>query len=234
METLVPGRMVRAGLLLLPLLLCFGLRDCQTAINLTALRDIVDHVDKYGFTTEYAFAVSLNKSYCQNATDIKAVLPLDELRAMQAAINEGDRLYNPSQGNIVAAAVPNKPREHAERRLLQGDQDSPVSKLLARTSRENNNNICLIFFTLNSPCVGKCLNDKTQYNILQPVSDIFGSIRDNYKAFVFQKIWYERNETRESLLKAWHQMKNVPLYRCDNTGCKDCFGNNPDACMYGM
>ncbi|KAM9113621.1 uncharacterized protein ACDP82_020262 isoform 4-T4 [Pangshura tecta] len=238
METLVPRRMPRAGLLLLPLLLCFG-PETAGSISTQVLRHIVDHVDKHGFETEYAFAVSLKKLYCQNAADIEAVLPIDELRAMQAAISGGDRLYDPGQGNIVAAAVramPNMYTEHAEWRLLQGGRNSPVSKLLARTSGQNNNNICLIFFTLSSPCVGKCLNDKKHYNILEPVSNIFGPIDNNYKAFVFRKIFHnDRNhETRESLLKAWQQMKNVPLYLCDNKDCRDCFGNNSDDCMDGM
>ncbi|CAM4702881.1 unnamed protein product [Caretta caretta] len=44
METLVPGRMPRAGLLLLTLLLCFG-PETVRIINPAALREIVDHVD---------------------------------------------------------------------------------------------------------------------------------------------------------------------------------------------
>ncbi|CAM2110258.1 unnamed protein product [Caretta caretta] len=117
--------MPRAGLLLLTLLLCFG-PETVRIINPAALREIVDHV-----------------------------LPGNKLWDMQAAINEEGGLHDTDEGHIVAARMKHLGRagEHAERHLLQGNQNSPVQKLLAWTYNERS---CLIFFTIHSPCAGMC------------------------------------------------------------------------------
>ncbi|XP_039366891.1 uncharacterized protein LOC120388865 [Mauremys reevesii] len=226
METMVSGRMPRAGLLLLPLLLCFG-PETVGSINPSALRETVDHVDKDGLAVEYAFAVSLQKASCENPSGLEQVLRRNKLRDMQAAINPEGVLYDPDEGPIVAARMQRLGRagEHAELRLLQGDRNSPVQKLLARTYNERS---CLIFFTVRSPCAGTCLLVKRPHNILQMVSDTFRPIDHNYKAFIFRQIYrQDRDLDPQSLLEAWHQLPNVPLLRCDTNGCRDCRGNDP-------
>ncbi|XP_065427238.1 uncharacterized protein LOC135976267 [Chrysemys picta bellii] len=222
METMVPGRMTRAGLLLLPLLLCF-VPETTGNIDEKRLRDIVDHVDRYGVAEQYAFAVSLNRTYCQNTAGLKRELPAHKLQQMRNALNQMGGLYDPADGHIVAATVnrlESGAGQHAEWRLLQGGQNSPVQKLLARTSGQNS---CLIFFSLNSPCVGTCLAENGPYSILQMVSDTFHPIDDDYKAFVFRQIyWQDQNQWQ-----AWHQLRNVPLYRCKNR-CWNCHEENPN------
>ncbi|XP_023968108.2 uncharacterized protein LOC112060693 [Chrysemys picta bellii] len=237
METLVSGWLPRAGLLLLPLLLCFG-PETTRSINPAALRDIVDHADKDGLAVEYAFAVSLEKASCENPSGLEQMLPRNKLWEMQAAINAEGSLYDPDEGPIVAAWMKHLGRggEHAEWRLLQGDQNSPVQKLLARPYNERS---CLIFFTVRSPCAGTCLLVKRPHNILQMVSDTFRPIDHNYKAFVFRQIYrQDRDLDPQSLLEAWHRLPDVPLLRCDTKGCRDCRGNDPNtdtnACLDEM
>ncbi|CAM5130770.1 unnamed protein product [Natator depressus] len=216
METLVPGRMPRAGFLLLPLLLCFGTETVEST-KPAALREIVDHVDKDGLAVEYAFAVSLEKATCENPSGLEQVLPRNKLQDMQAAIKQEGGLQDPDKGNIVAAWMKN----------------SPVQKLLVRTYNERS---CLIFFTIHSPCAGTCQLVKRPRNILQMVSDTFRPIDNNYKAFVFRQIYrQDRDLGPKSLLEAWHRLPNVPLLRCDTNGCRDCRGNDPktdtNACL---
>ncbi|CAM4671919.1 unnamed protein product [Lepidochelys olivacea] len=216
METLVPGRMPRAGLLLLPLLLCFGTETVEST-KPTALREIVDHVDKDGLAVEYAFAVSLEKATCENPSGLEQVLPRNKLQDMQEAIKQEGGLQDPDKGNIVAARMKN----------------SPVQKLLVRTYNERS---CLIFFTIHSPCAGTCQLVKRPHNILQMVSDTFRPIDHNYKAFVFRQIYrQDRDLGPKSLLEAGHRLPNVPLLRCDTNGCRDCRGNDPktdtNACL---
>ncbi|XP_044844273.1 scavenger receptor cysteine-rich domain-containing group B protein-like [Mauremys mutica] len=197
------------------------------SINPAALRETVDHVDKDGLAVEYAFAVSLQKASCENPSGLEQVLRRNKLRDMQAAINPEGVLYDPDEGPIVAARMQRLGRagEHAEWRLLQGDRNSPVQKLLARTYNERS---CLIFFTIRSPCAGTCLLVKRPHNILRMVSDTFRPIDHNYKAFVFWQIYrQDRDLDSQSLLEAWHQLPNVPLLRCDTNGCRDCRGNDP-------
>ncbi|XP_043357155.1 uncharacterized protein LOC119847442 [Dermochelys coriacea] len=224
METPVSGWMLRAGLLLLPLLLCFG-PETVGSTKPAALREIVDHVDKDGLAVEYAFAVSLEKATCENPSDLEQVLPRNKLWDMQAAINQEDNLDDPDEGHIVAP-----------RMKKQGDQNSPVQKLLVRTYNERS---CLIFFTIHLPCAGTCLLGKRPHNILWLVSDTFRPIDHNYKAFVFRQIYrQDRDLDPKSLLEAWHRLPDVPLLRCDTKGCRDCRGNDPNtktnACLDEM
>ncbi|CAM4702929.1 unnamed protein product [Caretta caretta] len=224
METLVSGRMLRAGLLLLPLLLCFGPETVGSSNPIT-LGEIVDHVDKDGLAVEYAFAVSLEKASCENTSSLEQVLLRNKLWDMQAAINQVGGLQNPDEGHIVAP-----------RMKQQGDQNSPVQKILAQIYNERS---CLIFFTVHSPCAGTCLLGKRPHNILWLVSDTFRPIDHNYKAFVFRQIYrQDRDLGPKSLLEAWHRLPDVPLLRCDTTGCRDCRRNDPNtdtnACLDEM
>ncbi|XP_044845118.1 uncharacterized protein LOC123350550 [Mauremys mutica] len=224
---MVSGRMLRAGLLLLPLLFCFR-PETVGSINPAVLRETVDHVDKDGLAVEYAFAVSLQKASCENPAGLEQVLRRNKLRDMLAAINPEGVLYDPDEGPIVAARMQRLGRagEHAEWRLLQGDRKSPVQKLLARTYNERS---CLIFFTILSPCAGTCLLVKRSHNILRMVSDTFRPIDHNYKAFVFRQIYrQDRDLDPQSLLEAWHRLPDVPLLRCDTNVCRDCRGNDPN------
>ncbi|XP_043357617.1 uncharacterized protein LOC122457322 [Dermochelys coriacea] len=220
METLVSGWMTRAGLLLLPLLLCFGPETVES-INPVTLGEIVDHVDKDGLAVEYAFAVSLEKATCENPSGLEQVLPRNKLWDMQAAINQEDNLDDPDEGHIVAP-----------RMKKQGDQNSSVQKLLVRTYNKRS---CLIFFTIHSPCAGTCLLGKRPHNILWLVSYIFCPIDHNYKAFIFRQA---RDLGPKSLLEAWHRLPNMPLLCCDTKGCGDCRGNDPNidtnACLDEM
>ncbi|XP_053865553.1 uncharacterized protein LOC128826329 [Malaclemys terrapin pileata] len=240
MEPQVPGRMPRAGLLLLPLLLCFG-PETAGSIDPAALKKIVDHVhNNGGVNKQYAFAVSLPHDTCRNPQDVATYLPMAQLTDMRKKIDSFGALYNQPNGNIVAARPKevNKPKgkytEHSEWRLLSGP-NSLVAQLTARTYGQNS---CLILFTFNSPCSTKCLREAGRSNIVQMTSDAFSAINNNYKAFVFQKIFHydmKPEVTRKDLLDAWHRLRDVPLLRCDNNGCQDCASVAPEhnPCLAG-
>ncbi|KAG6922809.1 hypothetical protein G0U57_000970 [Chelydra serpentina] len=226
MEPQVLGWMPRAGLLLLPLLLCFG-PETAGSINPAMLRKIVDHVhNNGGVNKQYAFAATLPHATCNNPQDVATYLPIRQLADMRNKIRPFGALYNPPSGNIVAArpreviTPSGKYTEHSEWRLLSGS-NSLVAQLTARTYGRNS---CLIFFTFNSPCSTKCLREAGRSNIVGMTSAAFSPINNNFKAFVFQKIFdYDLKPvvTRQALLDAWHRLRDVPLLRCDN-GCQDC------------
>ncbi|XP_065427253.1 uncharacterized protein LOC135976271 [Chrysemys picta bellii] len=145
METLMPGRMPRAGLLLLPLLLCFG-PETARSIDQVALKAIVDHVHQYrpvtapAPTDQYAVAISLPQSMCNgiSPSELNEHLPVSELQAMKSKL-ETDLLYEGD--HVVAAAKPNKHAEsgtqylHSEWLMFHLDQNgvSPVSRLLDKS-----------------------------------------------------------------------------------------------------
>ncbi|XP_039374515.1 uncharacterized protein LOC120394320 [Mauremys reevesii] len=140
MEPQVLGRMPRAGLLLLlPLLLCFG-PETAGSINRAALQKIVDHVDKYLRLGElqYAFVVSLPRELCDDPSKqfnnmLEEKLPNKTLDAMKQALRKNGGLYNPKNGNIIAARPRYKKThsEHSEWLLLHGDKNSRNSQNLA-------------------------------------------------------------------------------------------------------
>ncbi|CAM4617325.1 unnamed protein product [Lepidochelys kempii] len=105
---------------------------------------------------------------------------------------------------------------------------------MARTYGQNS---CLILFTFNSPCSTKCLLEAGRSNIVGMTSAAFSAIDNNYKAFVFQKIFdYDLRPvvTRQDLLEAWHRLRDVPLLRCDNSSCQDCAVDGmPNPCLTG-
>ncbi|CAM4702801.1 unnamed protein product, partial [Caretta caretta] len=240
MEPQVPGWMLRAGLLLLLLLLCFG-TETVGSIDPATLRVIVDYVNHYGgVNSQYAFAVSLPHATCRKPQNIERYLPRTQLGDMKDIIRPFGALYNPPSGNIVAARpreviIPTgKYTEHSEWRLLSG-RKSLVAQLMHRTYGQNS---CLILFTFNSPCSTKCLRKAGRSNIVQMTSAAFLAIDNNYKAFVFQKIFsYDLRPvvTRQDLLQAWHRLRHVPLLRCDNNGCQDCAATDPEnnRCLAG-
>ncbi|KAH1181172.1 hypothetical protein KIL84_002106 [Mauremys mutica] len=95
--------MPRAGLLLLPLLLCFR-PETVRSINPAALSVIVDHVNCYGrVNKQYAFAATLPHITCSNPQNVATYLPMAQLADMRETIGLSDALYNPPSGNIVAA-----------------------------------------------------------------------------------------------------------------------------------
>ncbi|CAM5173145.1 unnamed protein product [Eretmochelys imbricata] len=240
MEPQVQGQMPRAGLLLLPLLLCFGPETAGT-IDLAALKNIVDHVNNNGgVNKQYAFAATLPHATCSDPQDVATYLPMTQLADMRKTIGLFGALYNPPSGNIVAArpkevtTQSRKYTEHSEWRLLSGP-NSLVAQLMHRTYGQNS---CLILFTFNSPCSTKCLREAGRSSIVQMTSAAFLAIDNNYKAFVFQKIFsYDLRPvvTRQDLLQAWHRLRHVPLLRCDNNGCQDCAATDPEnnPCLAG-
>ncbi|XP_074873955.1 uncharacterized protein LOC142025235 [Carettochelys insculpta] len=245
MEPQVPGWKLRAGLLLLPLLLCFG-PETTGSIDLDTLRVIVGYVNRYGgVDRQYAFATALPHDICSSsgtAKNIDQYVPRTQLSDMKGVLSQFGALYNPSRPpwNIVAARPKEvltqrgKFTEHSEWRLLSGPQ-SPVAQLTARTFGQNS---CLILFTFNSPCSTKCLRERGLYNIVNMTRTAFHPINNNFKAFVFQRIFdYDltNNVTRGGLLKAWHMLQEVPLMRCENNVCHDCAAKEPrnNPCLAG-
>ncbi|XP_053865946.1 uncharacterized protein LOC128826605 [Malaclemys terrapin pileata] len=230
--------MPRAGLLLLPFLLCFG-PETAGSIDPAALKVIVDYVNQPITLREfqYAFVVSLRREKCDQPTNLQEQLPKEALNDMNKALTKQGSQYIPNNWPIVAAR-PKSQRthwEHSERRLLNGGQNSLVAQLKARTCTPN---CCLILFTFNSPCTSMCLVENGPYNILSMTSNTFSDVNNNYKAFVFQRIYANDTRpvvTRHELLQAWHRLPNVSLLRCDHNGCQDCAATDPEnnPCLAG-
>ncbi|XP_044844237.1 uncharacterized protein LOC123349967 [Mauremys mutica] len=160
-----------------------------------------------GVNSQYAFTTALPHGTCSNPQDVATYLHKHQLKAMREMIRPFGALYNPPSGNIVATRPKEviKPRgkytEHSEWHLLSSP-NSLVAQLTARTYGQNS---CLILFTFNSPCSTKYLREAGRSNIMGMTSAAFSAIDNNFKAFVFQKIFdYDMKPevTRQALLQA--------------------------------
>nr|XP_055053376.1 uncharacterized protein LOC129438604 [Misgurnus anguillicaudatus] len=132
---------------------------------------------------------------------------------------------------LIAAGVQKPPHTaHSEFLLLNPANKSPLTYLLNKR-----NDGCVVFYTLNSPCMNTCLTGK--YNIIPGVDEL-----KNYqgiKAFAFKNIWTHDQGEPELKEKLKTIADRVPLYRCQNNKqCILCGEPNsnaeiPDACLSG-
>lgn len=118
---------------------------------------------------------------------------------------------------LIAAGVQKEPNPaHSEYLLLNPVNNSPLTYLLNKKK-----DACVVFYTLNSPCVNTCLTGR--HNIIPGIDKL-----KNYqgiKAFAFKNIWiHDQGEQNKEKLK--ENLKKiadrVPLYRCRNNACTLC------------
>lgn len=189
---------------------------------------------------QYSLAVVLPRQECNHQGTHNFGDSTAQIRQGLSSIN---RIYT---GNRVIAARPmfyvNLPTDHAEYRLLTNEEGpSLMSQLINRWQLQLS---CTVFFTLNSPCGGKCADPGHLYNILQFLG-VFNNLDHNFVAFVFQDIFdYELTHiTRQEMLLLLQNIHvnggNIPVFRCPlgQNVCIDCMADpNPQTnqCLAGM
>lgn len=84
---------------------------------------------------------------------------------------------------------------------------------------------CVVFYTLNSPCIDRCLNKKHKDNIIPGLDEL--KEYQGIKAFVYSNI-NTKDKGKENLREALKKIADrVPLYRCNQQGCILC--GEPDS-----
>ncbi|XP_077772813.1 uncharacterized protein LOC114583659 [Podarcis muralis] len=230
MEPTVSRSRLGFSLLSVTFLLCLT-SGAFGSIDPDKLKAIIDYIREFGLPyNHYAVAVRLDNTYCRNPTrrNLQAALPRHEMIQMKRKIMRPNGMYNPHLIGDVVAARPmflTHSAVHAEWRLLNGGQNSPVERILANKDQ----NSCLIFFSKLSPCVNRCLNENSMRNIVQVVIPLFNRFNEDARAFVFESI-YARDAEREDkvVLRAWQRIQNAPLFRCyaGNRACIKCFNHD--------
>ncbi|XP_068089291.1 uncharacterized protein [Hyperolius riggenbachi] len=176
------------------------------------------------FTFQYAFVVKLAATECRqlNENTIREALTLNQRQLND--LRNTVRNYGIYEGRrIVAASYSNEtPRNHAEYRLLESVNraPSPVQNLLNRGSRAG----CVVFYSLYSPCLTRCVNERRPYNIINEL-DVFNGIAEGNKAFVFRDVYSEDiDRSPTEIWQAWGALNNrMTLYRCTDNNCIRCF-----------
>uniref|UniRef100_A0A8C5MTL9 Uncharacterized protein n=1 Tax=Leptobrachium leishanense TaxID=445787 RepID=A0A8C5MTL9_9ANUR len=168
----------------------------------------------------YAYVVALKK--CNNLNTEKNVekalsLTDKEIMDIQQAIKD-QKVY---LGDNIAAATytgKGKTSKHSEYHLLTPsgkNKPSPVEALLKKQKGAK----CVLFYTLNSPCLGKCLNVEKSSSIVDKLN-VFSKIND--RALVFTDV-YRNDLNMENLADAFKTVNGkISLYRCLGKGCIRC------------
>lgn len=184
------------------------------------------------FTKEECDSLSSNNNNLQ-------ILKKEKANEITEALNNDDKIY---QGSQMVFATYKKEEEknfqiHSEYRLLfppLKNSVSPVQNLM----NKNPEAVCAIFYTLNSPCLGKCANSTNPRNILEKLSD-FQKFQNN-KAFVYQQLFYwdVNNKGKDDIWDGLTQVNNkMDVYRCSLNKCFKCFEKkenklqNKDDCL---
>lgn len=118
---------------------------------------------------------------------------------------------------LIAAGVQKKPNPaHSEFLLMNPPNNSPLTRLLNK--RKDG---CVVFYTLNSPCIDTCLNAKNTYNIIEGLNKL--KAYQGTKAFAFKNIWiHDQNRQNELKEKLKEITSRIPLYRCNGGACTLC------------
>lgn len=170
------------------------------------------------YVGQYAAAINVPIEQCQPSFEpsVKNFLKSDPSENVKNVIR-GDTNPVYTGTELIAAGVQAKPYPaHSEYLLLNPVNNSPLTHLLNKRK-----NACVVFYTLNSPCINTCLSGK--YNIIPGIDEL-----KNYqglKAFVFQNIWKhdQGEERKEQLRKKLKTIADrVTLFRCRNNTCILC------------
>lgn len=117
--------------------------------------------------------------------------------------------------------------EHAEYRLLKLEGQGGVSPVQDFMNKETAAK-CVIFYSLLSPCVDRCINQNKYFNILSSLENNFQQFED--RAFVYKIVYRTDQEKlndingRQEVINAWGGLNKVmPLFRCTGGNCQQCF-----------
>ncbi|KAI4871402.1 hypothetical protein NFI96_009404, partial [Prochilodus magdalenae] len=201
------------SVLLLAVLPLFLRGTEATGVDQNALARIISKIQKeyspYG-EGQYAVAINVPVKYCSAGSnpDDGHFLKNDKPDAAKRAMKGDARVYKGQE--LIGATRKQSTTKgflHSEYLLLR-DPDEEHSLMMNLLNKKKDG--CVIFYTLNSPCIGTCLYEDGGRHILKALSMIKG--RAN--AFVYTQIFHRdaKNGELEEYLNNVH--KEVPLYRC--------------------
>lgn len=159
---------------------------------------------------QYAVAINVPKNQCREDfyPSKKNFLVNDQSDQVKPI---SDHVYR-GQEIITAGHSNNK---HSEYLLMHPPNHSPLTDLMNRR-----NDGCVVFYTLNSPCIARCLNNSHTDNIIQGLNKL--RAYKGIKAFAYTYI-YKNDQKNPNLRQKLEIIADrVPLYRCTKQGCILC------------
>lgn len=184
-------------------------------------------------------SIRTNKTNPDLITDIpedffNAIKKYDNIDKMKDEMNKnviytGNRILMATSKNVTKSINRKKTTytEHAEYRLLTPGKHSPVENFMSNNPMVTR----VIFYSLISPCVNKCINGNIHYSIMDSLRSNFKTLAD--RAFVYRFVFRPDMErlndtnTRQEIINAWGGLDQImPLFHCIGGTCKQCFQNN--------
>ncbi|XP_073780292.1 uncharacterized protein [Danio rerio] len=209
---------VLARVLLGVILLCFIQNVINEEVDIETLSRLKQYFHMYVYDKgQYAVAINVPKEQCQSGFEPSKDNFLTKENWDDVTIQRNSKkVYEGTE--LIAAGVHKE--AHSEYLLMNPENNSPLTRLL------NNKNRCVVFYTLNSPCVGKCLYNKVVLAGLKELQKYQGM-----KAFVYTNIYTEDQTDPELRAELKTIADLVPLYRCKGNSCISCGQDVIDACL---
>ncbi|KAM3932453.1 uncharacterized protein RB166_005527 [Leptodactylus fuscus] len=201
-----------------------------TSLNQEQVGRITDYVERnifMGLPSQYAYFVKFSKEECNKGLqcqDISKAMEDDKPAVIRDKVDKKE-IY---QGNRTVAASFVKGKKfdiHAESRLLNplpDSTESPISTLL----KEDPPAGCVVFFSLNSPCVQTCTDPEGKYNIIDKLNKVILP-ESKHRAFAYTKVFEkDKKKTEADVWKNWEALNaKMTLLRCSGNNCIQCFNN---------
>ncbi|XP_059369891.1 uncharacterized protein LOC132107736 [Carassius carassius] len=163
---------------------------------------------------QYAVAINVLKRQCESVfypSESNFMLN-DKSADVKPKINP-DSKYVYRGTELIAAG---RHRDaHSEYLLMNPQNNSPLRDLMNKKKDG-----CVVFYTLISPCIDRCLNNNVNNNIIPGLDEL--KAYQGIKAFVYTYI-YNNDQNKENLHEELKKISDcVPLYRCNQKGCIPC------------
>lgn len=186
--------------ILLLCLLHFSTCAVGEEVNRAILQRIVQRFENaLGNMGQYAVAFRVEKNKCLQDSDFPDQNLLNQVS--QTLQNQNNPVYQ-SNNLIAAKAIPNL-QLHSEYRLR-----NLLGNIL------NVPDQCVVYFTVNSPCLTKCLSEGP-YNIKASLTQLQNYV--GIKALAFKKFWIvdEEGPGRQAVINRLMAIApNLPYYQC--------------------
>nr|XP_055053373.1 uncharacterized protein LOC129438601 isoform X2 [Misgurnus anguillicaudatus] len=136
--------------------------------------------------------------------------------------------FKPSNANFLTNENPEEVKRNISNKkdpIYEGRPTPPMQDLLNKRKDDS----CTVFYTLNSPCAGVCLNESSEYNIFQGLQNWIE--HDSIKALVFKQIY--KDDVNDAQIALKKIVKHIDVYRCirennNENVCHACGGRDSD------
>lgn len=201
-----------------------------TPLNQVQVGRITNYIEQnifMGLSDQYAYFVKFTVEECNKdlqTQDLDTALNVDKSAGIRGKVVNKE-IY---EGNRMVAASYVKMKKydiHSESRLLNnlpGSTKSPISKLLETTPAAG----CVVFFSLNSPCVQTCTDPEGKYNIIDKLNKV-NLPESNSRAFAYTKVFdKDKKKPEDEVWKNWGALNaKMTLLRCSGNNCIKCINN---------